>query len=39
MPLESHSRTVPVPYKNDPRIEKDTAGTWHVHGYTEDRNL
>ncbi|HZJ22281.1 MAG TPA: cytochrome P450 [Anaerolineales bacterium] len=39
MPLESHSRTVPVPYKNDPRIEKDTAGTWHVHGYAEARDL
>jgi cytochrome P450 len=39
MSLENHSRTVPVPYKNDPRIEKDSIGMWHVHGYAEARDL
>jgi cytochrome P450 len=39
MPLENHSRTVPTPYKNDPRIERDSTGTWHVRGYTEARDL
>ena len=35
MSLEDHSRTVPTSYKNDPRIEKDSTGTWHVRGYAE----
>ena len=39
MSLENHSRTVPAPYKNDPRIEKDSTGTWHVRGYAEARDL
>lgn len=39
MSLENHSRTVPAPYKNDPRIEKDSEGTWHVRGYAEARDL
>ncbi|MEO5887224.1 MAG: cytochrome P450 [Anaerolineales bacterium] len=39
MSLENHSRTVPVPYKNDPRIEKDSTGMWHVRGYAEARDL
>lgn len=33
------SKTVPAPYQNDPRIEKDAHGTWHVRGYTEARDL
>src|SRR5688572_18231227 len=39
MSLENHSRTVPAPYKNDPRIEKDSTGMWHVRGYAEARDL
>lgn len=39
MSLENHSRTVPASYKNDPRIEKDSTGTWHVRGYAEARDL
>lgn len=39
MSLENHSRTVPAPYKNDPRIERDSTGTWHVRGYAEARDL
>lgn len=39
MSLENHSRTVPEPYKSDPRIERDSAGTWHVRGYSEARDL
>ena len=39
MSLENHSQTVPTSYKNDPRIEKDSTGTWHVRGYAEARGL
>lgn len=39
MSLENHSRTVPAPYKSDPRIERDSTGTWHVRGYAEARDL
>lgn len=39
MSLENHSRTVPGPYQNDPRIERDADGTWHVRGYAEARDL
>jgi|SoiMetStandDraft_2_1073263.scaffolds.fasta_scaffold28893_1 cytochrome P450 len=39
MSLENHSRTVPAPYKSDPRIERDSTGTWHVRGYSEARDL
>ena len=39
MSLENHSRTVPTPYKSDPRIERDSTGTWHVRGYAEARDL
>ncbi|HET9905929.1 MAG TPA: cytochrome P450 [Anaerolineales bacterium] len=39
MPLEIHSKTVPAPYKSDPRIERDSNGTWHVRGYAEARDL
>jgi cytochrome P450 len=39
MSLENHSRTVPAPYKNNPRIERDSDGTWHVRGYAEARDL
>jgi len=33
------SQTAPAPYINDPRIEKDAQGVWHVRGYTEARDL
>src|SRR5688572_29409446 len=39
MSLENHSQTVPAAYKNDPRLEKDSTGTWHVRGYAEARDL
>jgi cytochrome P450 len=39
MSFENDSRTVPAPYKTDPRIEKDATGTWHVRGYAEARDL
>lgn len=39
MSLENHSKTVPASYKNDPRIEKDSTGVWHVRGYAEARDL
>jgi len=36
---ETDSKTAPAPYQNDPRIERDTHGTWHVRGYSEARDL
>ena len=39
MSQQTDSKTVPTSYKNDPRIEKDADGTWHVHGYNEAREL
>jgi cytochrome P450 len=39
MAFETDSKTAPAPYQNDPRIEKDSNGTWHVHGYAEARDL
>lgn len=39
MAFETDSKTAPAPYQNDPRIEKDINGTWHVRGYAEARDL
>jgi len=39
MKYETDSKTVPAPYQNDPRVEKDSDGVWHVRGYTEARDL
>ncbi len=39
MPAITDSQTVPAPYVNDPRLEKDAHGTWHVRGYAEARDL
>ncbi len=39
MSFETDSKTVPAPYQNDPRIERDSNGVWHVHGYSEAREL
>lgn len=39
MMLNTDSKTAPAPYQNDPRIEKDANGTWHVRGYAEARDL
>lgn len=39
MTFVTDSQTAPAPYKNDPRIEKDENGTWHVRGYAEARDL
>jgi cytochrome P450 len=36
---ETDSRTASAPYQNDPRIERDPDGTWHVRGYAEARDL
>jgi cytochrome P450 len=39
MSLTTDSQTVPAPYVNDPRLEKDANGVWHVRGYAEARDL
>jgi cytochrome P450 len=39
MAFNTDSKTAPAPYQNDPRIEKDAQGTWHVRGYAEARDL
>ncbi len=39
MTSNTDSETVPTPYINDPRIEKDAEGLWHVRGYAEARDL
>jgi cytochrome P450 len=39
MAFNTDSKTAPAPYQNEPRIEKDAQGTWHVRGYTEARDL
>ena len=39
MALETDSKTASAPYQNDPRIERDAQGTWHVRGYAEARDL
>ncbi len=39
MSFETDSKTAPAPYQNDPRIERDPNGVWHVHGYAEARDL
>src|SRR5512145_92398 len=39
MTLNTDSKTAPAPYVNDPRLEKDDHGTWHVRGYSEARDL
>jgi len=39
MALQTDSKTVPAPYQNDPRVEKDANGVWHVRGYNEARDL
>ena len=39
MTLTTDSKTVSSPYINDPRLEKDAQGTWHVRGYAEARDL
>jgi cytochrome P450 len=39
MAFNTDSKTASAPYKNDPRIEKDEHGTWHVRGYAEARDL
>jgi len=39
MTLNTDSKTAPAPYVNDPRLEKDAHGIWHVRGYSEARDL
>ncbi len=39
MPSNTDSQTAPAPYANDPRLEKDAKGVWHVRGYAEARDL
>ena len=39
MASETDSITVPAPYVNEPRVEKDANGVWHVRGYAEAREL
>ena len=39
MNFETDSKTVPGPYQNEPRLERDSHGVWHVRGYQEARDL
>ena len=39
MTFETDSKTAPGPYQNDPRVERDTGGVWHIRGYAEARDL
>ena len=39
MALETDSKTAAAPYQNDPRVERDSNGVWHVRGYAEARDL
>lgn len=39
MSSTTDSHTAPAPYINDPRLEKDPHGVWHVRGYAEARDL
>jgi len=39
MTLDTDSQTAPTPYVNDPRIERDSNGVWHVRGYAEARDI
>jgi len=39
MTFNTDSKTAPSPYQNDPRVEKDANGNWHVRGYSEARDL
>jgi cytochrome P450 len=37
--LQSDSKTLPSPYQNIPRIERDEDGVWHIRGYAEAKDL
>lgn len=39
MSFDTDSKTASVPYQNDPRVERDANGLWHVRGYEEARDL
>ena len=39
MAFETDSKTAPAPYQNDPRVERDPSGVWHIRGYAEARDL
>jgi cytochrome P450 len=38
-PSNTDSQTVPTPHSNNPRVEKDAQGVWHIRGYAEARDL
>ena len=33
------SKTAREPYRNNPRVEEDAAGVWHIRGYAEAKDL
>lgn len=37
--LQNDSKTLPSPYRNIPRIERDAEGVWHIRGYAEAKDL
>ena len=37
--LQNDSKTLPSPYQNIPRIERDKDGVWHIRGYAEAKDL
>jgi len=37
--LQTDSKTLLKPYQNDPRVEKDEDGVWHIRGYAEAKEL
>lgn len=39
MTFHTDSKTAQEPYRNDPRVEEDTAGVWHIRGYAEAKEL
>ena len=39
MTLQTDSKTARQPFRHTPRIEQDPAGTWHVRGYAEAKEL
>ena len=37
--FDSDSKTLTHPYKNTPRVERDSDGVWHIRGYAEAKTL
>jgi cytochrome P450 len=39
MTLNTDSKTATDPYQHTPRVQKDSEGVWHIHGYSEAKDL